>query len=122
VWLLRPDGTFWDVDDDFGRPLAPLPVEWHHAAIACGAERYPWLAELVPRRPTDAQPCATCAGQGKLRIAGAIRKTPASCVRIATRAAGSSRNRQQHVTAASHSSSWAAAQAPGSSASMSLSG
>jgi hypothetical protein len=23
TWLLRPDGTFWEVDDDFGRGLAP---------------------------------------------------------------------------------------------------
>ncbi len=39
VWLLRPDGTLWEVDDDFGRPLVPLSPEWHHAALACGAER-----------------------------------------------------------------------------------
>lgn len=37
VWLLRPDGTVWEVDDDCGRPLTPLPAEWYHAAIACGA-------------------------------------------------------------------------------------
>jgi len=69
VWLLRPDGTIWEVDDDFGRPLVPVPPEWHHAAVACGAERYPWLADLVPPRPADAIPCSTCHGRGKLRTA-----------------------------------------------------
>ena len=67
VWLLRPDGTIWEVDDDFGRPLAPLAPEWHHAAIACGVERYPWLADLVLPRPAGALPCATCGGHGTLR-------------------------------------------------------
>jgi hypothetical protein len=67
VWLLRPDGTLWEVDDECGRPLVPLALEWHHAALKCGAERYPWLADLVPRRPADAQPCATCRGYGKIR-------------------------------------------------------
>jgi hypothetical protein len=69
VWLLRPDGTVWEVDDDFGRPLAPLPPEWHHAAIARGAERYPWLAALVSSRPAGAIACATCFGDGRLRTA-----------------------------------------------------
>lgn len=69
VWLLRPDGTLWEVDDDFGRPLVPLPPEWHHAAMACGAERYPWLADLVPLRPAGALPCTTCRGDGRLRAA-----------------------------------------------------
>jgi hypothetical protein len=70
VWLLRPDGTLWDVDDDFGRPIFPLSPEWHHAALACGAERHPWLAELVPRRPADVRSCATCSGRGRLPAAG----------------------------------------------------
>src|SRR6185369_5990579 len=54
TWLLRPDGTIWDVDDDFGRPIAPLAPEWHHAAIRCGTQRYPWLADLIPSRPPTA--------------------------------------------------------------------
>jgi hypothetical protein len=62
VWLLRPDGTLWEVDDDFGRPLAPLPREWHHAAMVYGATRYQWLAELIPPRPADALTCSACKG------------------------------------------------------------
>jgi hypothetical protein len=63
VWLVRPDGTFWDVDDDFGRPIAPLAPEWHHAAVRCGARRHPWLAELIPARPPEAINCPTCEGR-----------------------------------------------------------
>jgi hypothetical protein len=70
VWLLRPDGTLWDVDDDSGRLLAPLASEWHHAALVCGAERYPWLAELIPRRPQDAVSCSVCRGGGWLQVGG----------------------------------------------------
>ena len=70
VWVLRPDGTMWEVDDDFGRPLVPLSPEWHHAAFASGAKRYPWLAELVPPRPADALTCGTCNGGGEIRISG----------------------------------------------------
>jgi hypothetical protein len=66
VWLLRPDGTLWEVDDDFGRPLVPLRPEWHHAAVACGAQRYPWLAGLIPPRPLNAVQCATCEGRGRI--------------------------------------------------------
>src|ERR1700744_2983406 len=51
VWLLRPDGTVWEGADDFGRPLPPLPLEWHHAAIACGGRAVP-----VARRPSSAAP------------------------------------------------------------------
>jgi len=64
LWLLRPDGTFWDVDDDFGKPLTPLEPEWHHAALVCGAERHPWLAEVIPPRPADAVTCGSCNGVG----------------------------------------------------------
>jgi hypothetical protein len=63
TWLLRPDGSIWDVDDEFGRPIAPLPSEWHHAAIRCGAQRHPWLAELIPARPPAATDCPTCKGR-----------------------------------------------------------
>lgn len=79
VWLLRPDGTLWEVDDDFGRPLVPLPAEWHHAALSCGAERYPWLAELVPPRPADALSCPTCDGRGRIGVRGSSEGQGAFC-------------------------------------------
>jgi hypothetical protein len=59
TWLLRPDGTFWDVDDDFGRPIAPLGPEWHDGAIRVGVERHAWLAEIIPPRPETAVDCQT---------------------------------------------------------------
>jgi hypothetical protein len=62
IWLLRPDGTFWDVDDDFGKPLTPLPEDNHLIALVWGKERYPWLSELLPPRPADAVTCGNCRG------------------------------------------------------------
>jgi hypothetical protein len=71
TWLLRPDGTFWDVDDDFGRPIGPLPENLHVPALVSGTRRYPWLAELLPVRPHGATTCPTCRGLGEMRFASA---------------------------------------------------
>jgi hypothetical protein len=68
TWLLRPDGTFWDVDDDFGKPLQPLAREFHSTALVAGVERHPWLAELLPSRPNQAVDCSDCAGTGRLFV------------------------------------------------------
>ncbi len=70
IWLLRPDGTLWDVDADTGKPLMPLPPEQRTMAIVAGTERYPWLAELLPKRPSDAKACSNCRGQGVMRPPG----------------------------------------------------
>lgn len=67
VWLLRPDGTFWDVDSDFGKPLARLPEELEIQALVAGTKRYPWLAELLPARPASAEDCRLCSGTGQVR-------------------------------------------------------
>ena len=67
TWLLRPDGTFWDVDFDFGKPLTPLESKFHVTAPVAGAKRYPWLAELLPPRPSDGRDCPVCSGQGVVR-------------------------------------------------------
>jgi hypothetical protein len=40
--------------------------EW--LGIVAGAEEYPWLAELLPRRPADATDCVKCEGQGRVPI------------------------------------------------------
>jgi hypothetical protein len=66
VWLIRPDGSLWEVDDDFGRPLHPLPAEFHVTAIVAGIERHKWLAELLPARPSNAIDCADCRGRGRI--------------------------------------------------------
>ena len=66
VLMLRPDGTLWDADEDTGRPLTPLPEEWHTRAIVWGVRRFQWLAELLPARPTDALICTACRGTGSL--------------------------------------------------------
>src|SRR5882672_6621964 len=60
VWLIRPDGSLWEVDDDSGRPLQPLPAELHLTAMVAGTERHDWLAELLPTRSQNAIDCAVC--------------------------------------------------------------
>lgn len=64
IWLMRPDGTFWEVDDDFGLPLKQLEKDLHIIALSIGARRHPWLAELLPRRPPNASDCSICKGSG----------------------------------------------------------
>ncbi|MCE9638423.1 MAG: hypothetical protein K8T90_22200 [Planctomycetes bacterium] len=70
IWMLRPDGTFWDADADWGRPLTPLPDELRIIALVAGVRRFPWLAELLPMRPTDGTDCPVCAGIGVIVHAG----------------------------------------------------
>ena len=64
IWMLRPDGTLWDVDADWGKPLTPLSEECRIMAVVWGAERFPWLAELLPSRPSNAPDCSDCKGSG----------------------------------------------------------
>jgi hypothetical protein len=68
IWLLRPDGTLWEVDDDSGKPLRPLAEQFQTTALVAGPERHSWLAELLPRRPSAAIDCSQCMGTGKLRV------------------------------------------------------
>src|SRR5260370_37709748 len=71
VWLIRPDGSLWDVDDDSGRPLRPLPAEFHVTAIVAGTERHDWLAELLPTPPRSAIDCTVGRGRGRIFFAPA---------------------------------------------------
>jgi hypothetical protein len=66
VWLLRPDGTLWRSDADYGLALEPLPEDLHVIAIVQGVKRYPWLRELLPARPQKALVCPECGGDGQL--------------------------------------------------------
>ena len=72
LWMLRPDGTFWDVDDDLGKPLTPLPAEEQLMALVYGVERYPWLAELLPVRPPSAPSCGACSGVGSILLTNVL--------------------------------------------------
>ena len=68
IWLLRPDGTVWDVDDDTGKVLQPVPETRHVLALVYGVERHRWLAELIPPRPESANECTTCKGRGRIDV------------------------------------------------------
>ncbi len=70
VWLLRPDGSLWRADSDAGLALEPLPEELRMIALVEGTERYPWLGELLPRRPVGAVSCSDCGGRGRLGPGG----------------------------------------------------
>jgi hypothetical protein len=64
VWLLRPDGSLWRVDSEWGLTLEPLPTDLHTPAIIAGARLYPWLAAVLPQRPSTAVDCTECGGAG----------------------------------------------------------
>jgi hypothetical protein len=66
VWLLRADGSLWRADSESDQPLEPLPEDLHTAALVAGAERYSWLADLLPVRPAGAVDCTSCRGRGWL--------------------------------------------------------
>ena len=65
VWLLRPDGSLWKADSEFGIALEALPENLHTIALVAGTKRYPWLKDLLPSRPVDAVPCDDCRGLGR---------------------------------------------------------
>jgi len=80
--MLRADGTLWDApNEDWGKSLTPLPPELHTMALAAGVARFPWLAEVLPARPLDAEDCPTCSGRGEVLPAGAASGTGILCPR-----------------------------------------
>jgi hypothetical protein len=66
VWLLRSDGSLWRSDADIGLALEPLPEALHITAIVAGAERHPWLRDVLPARPENAVECPDCGGKGSI--------------------------------------------------------
>jgi len=66
AWGLRPDGSFWKFDDEFDMPLTSLEPEREIQALVWGCERFSWLSELLPPRPTNAKECIPCEGTGWL--------------------------------------------------------
>lgn len=62
IWMLRPDGTLWDADADWGKPLTPLAEQWWTQALVYGVDRFPWLAELLPKRSPESVTCSLCKG------------------------------------------------------------
>jgi len=66
VWLLRSDGSLWKADSETGVPLQPLAEELRTMALVAGVQRYEWLKDLLPSRPTDASECSKCGGLGRL--------------------------------------------------------
>jgi hypothetical protein len=67
AWLLRPDGSLWEIQWDSEEAPTPLPADRRTLALAAGASRYPWLSALLPAAPADAVPCKLCRGEGRIR-------------------------------------------------------
>jgi hypothetical protein len=73
--ILRPDGVILDLwtecepdwpEADGKARVATGEQEW--LGIVAGSEKYPWLSELIPRRPPDATDCTDCTGRGRTPI------------------------------------------------------
>lgn len=73
VMMLRDDGTFWESDADSGKPLTPLPEEHQILVLVYGTKRFPWLAELLPKRPLNSADCVSCSGDGMLYPIGNVK-------------------------------------------------
>lgn len=49
-----------------------VDLRWQNVALRFGLARHPWLAELLPARPADAQTCSVCAGTGRVPVEGLV--------------------------------------------------
>jgi len=65
--VLRSDGTVWETCDELDTPPKQVDPNFRIAALAAGAERHPWLRELLPSRPAGAADCSVCRGLGWIR-------------------------------------------------------
>lgn len=43
-------------------------LRWVNIALHQGAQRYAWLKDLLPARPSDAQKCPVCNGTGQVPV------------------------------------------------------
>ena len=68
--LLRADGVFLELEWDQAIERSPRERSdlTSTVPLVAGAERYPWLKALLPVRPRDARPCATCRGLGSIAL------------------------------------------------------
>jgi hypothetical protein len=66
IAVLRPDGTFWEIESGSATPFVPLNNENKIAVMVYGAERYSWLKELLPHRPPSAIDCSLCKGTRRI--------------------------------------------------------
>ena len=81
-WALDMAGRLvffpWEAPEEL-EPVSDRPVDaiGANAALALGSVRFPALATIRPVRPTDAVPCTSCDGTG--RLAGVPENVVCSC-------------------------------------------
>ncbi len=65
--VMLVDGTVVEVryDDEDAKPIQ-VSREDITLGLVAGARRYPWLSELIPRRPANAVSCFPCGTTGEL--------------------------------------------------------
>ena len=64
LYMLKPDGTFWQAEDETS-PFSPLTSAHEISAIVLASRGpYPWLSVLIPPRPNSAIECTDCSGIG----------------------------------------------------------
>jgi hypothetical protein len=62
-WLFFHSNQRWDPPEE----VEPMnDNEWRVVALLAAREKYPELAEMIPRRPADAKDCLSCHGSGSL--------------------------------------------------------
>jgi hypothetical protein len=67
--FIRPDGTVLClVHDSDGPPQIERDPRWRLSAYAVGAEKYPDLLLLLPKRGATATDCQSCGGRGRIMI------------------------------------------------------
>jgi hypothetical protein len=78
---LREDGELlfvsWDPPHD-----GEIVQEAHlrRTALVAGAEKYPELSTLIPRRPSEAELCTFCGGSGRPILLGGVVPENVRCV------------------------------------------
>ncbi len=73
--VLRSDGVILDLWPEYepGWPTSDgksriVSSEEGWIGIVAGSEAYPWLADLIPLRPTGAIDCDKCEGRGRVPV------------------------------------------------------
>lgn len=70
-WGISPDGSILLVDTEDGAPpTLENDARVQRMALFRGAEKYPEIQTLVPRRPESARDCPNCEGRGVINLPG----------------------------------------------------
>ena len=70
--IMLLDGSIVGVEQDHDKAdPTPLSADWITLGLVAGSRRYPWLSELIPKRPKHAVDCTPCHGKGQVTVGNA---------------------------------------------------